>query len=192
MRALPHQAGAHTCPDAVPRWLLSPETSPCLGLVGGPRGGQQCLPSVLCEVSGFPPVGMMHSPGFDGSSSLGLQMLMNADSLYSAAHCALLLNLKLSHGDYYRKRPALAPSTMVSVRLPRPGLPRASGSLWAGSHRRGPERAGSAVPEGCGARALSIHRSLRAGCTQQWTTEMTTWFQERRLCPWHWLPASGL
>ncbi|XP_043312979.1 brefeldin A-inhibited guanine nucleotide-exchange protein 3 isoform X1 [Cervus canadensis] len=56
--------------------------------------------------------GMMHSPGFDGSSSLGLQMLMNADSLYSAAHCALLLNLKLSHGDYYRKRPALAPSTM--------------------------------------------------------------------------------
>ncbi|XP_070317646.1 brefeldin A-inhibited guanine nucleotide-exchange protein 3 isoform X3 [Odocoileus virginianus] len=56
--------------------------------------------------------GMMHSPGFDGNSSLGLQMLMNADSLYSAAHCALLLNLKLSHGDYYRKRPALAPSTM--------------------------------------------------------------------------------
>ncbi|XP_070232851.1 brefeldin A-inhibited guanine nucleotide-exchange protein 3 isoform X2 [Bos mutus] len=56
--------------------------------------------------------GMMHSPGFDGNSSLGLQMLMNADSLYSAAHCALLLNLKLSHGDYYRKRPTLAPSTM--------------------------------------------------------------------------------
>ncbi|KAM7135512.1 brefeldin A-inhibited guanine nucleotide-exchange protein 3 isoform 2-T2 [Molossus nigricans] len=56
--------------------------------------------------------GMMHSPGFDGNSSLGLQMLMNADSLYTAAHCALLLNLKLSHGDYYRKRPALAPGTM--------------------------------------------------------------------------------
>ena len=90
----------------------------------------------------------MHSPGFDGSSSLGLQMLMNADSLYSAAHCALLLNLKLSHGDYYRKRPALAPSTMVSVRLPRPGPPRANGSPWAGTHRRGPERAGSAVPVG--------------------------------------------
>ncbi|XP_054943450.1 brefeldin A-inhibited guanine nucleotide-exchange protein 3 isoform X2 [Physeter macrocephalus] len=56
--------------------------------------------------------GMMHSPGFDANGSLGLQMLMNADSLYSAAHCALLLNLKLSHGDYYRKRPALAPGTM--------------------------------------------------------------------------------
>uniref|UniRef100_A0A8D0T334 SEC7 domain-containing protein n=1 Tax=Sus scrofa TaxID=9823 RepID=A0A8D0T334_PIG len=56
--------------------------------------------------------GMMHSPAFDGNSSLGLQMLMNADSLYSAAHYALLLNLKLSHGDYYRKRPALAPGTM--------------------------------------------------------------------------------
>uniref|UniRef100_A0ABI7X0L8 SEC7 domain-containing protein n=1 Tax=Felis catus TaxID=9685 RepID=A0ABI7X0L8_FELCA len=53
--------------------------------------------------------GMMHSPGFDGSGSLSLQMLMNADSLYTAAHCALLLNLKLSHGDYYRKRPTLAP-----------------------------------------------------------------------------------
>ncbi|XP_032340912.1 brefeldin A-inhibited guanine nucleotide-exchange protein 3 isoform X3 [Camelus ferus] len=56
--------------------------------------------------------GMMHSPGFDANSSLGLQMLMNADSLYWAAHCALLLNLKLSHGDYYRKRPTLAPGTM--------------------------------------------------------------------------------
>ena len=75
---------------------------------------------------------MMHSPGFDGNSSLGLQMLMNADSLYSAAHCALLLNLKLSHGDYYRKRPALAPGTMVSVHL-RPTTPRTSGGLWAGT-----------------------------------------------------------
>uniref|UniRef100_A0A5F9CGB2 ARFGEF family member 3 n=1 Tax=Oryctolagus cuniculus TaxID=9986 RepID=A0A5F9CGB2_RABIT len=56
--------------------------------------------------------GMMHSPGFDGNSSLSFQMLMNADSLYTAAHCALLLNLKLSHGDYYRKRPALAPGVM--------------------------------------------------------------------------------
>ncbi|XP_045428532.1 brefeldin A-inhibited guanine nucleotide-exchange protein 3 isoform X4 [Pipistrellus kuhlii] len=56
--------------------------------------------------------GMMHSPGFDGNSSLSLQMLMNGDSLYTAAHCALLLNLKLSHGDYYRKRPALAPGMM--------------------------------------------------------------------------------
>ncbi|XP_046306218.1 brefeldin A-inhibited guanine nucleotide-exchange protein 3 isoform X1 [Marmota monax] len=56
--------------------------------------------------------GMMHSPCFDGSSSLCFQMLMNADSLYTAAHCALLLNLKLSHGDYYRKRPTLAPGMM--------------------------------------------------------------------------------
>lgn len=98
-----------------------------------PLSSRQCLPSVRFEVSGFSPVGMMHSPGFDGNSSLGLQMLMNADSLYSAAHCALLLNLKLSHGDYYRKRPTLAPSTMVSVRLPRPCLPRTSGDLWAGT-----------------------------------------------------------
>ncbi|ELW64172.1 Brefeldin A-inhibited guanine nucleotide-exchange protein 3 [Tupaia chinensis] len=56
--------------------------------------------------------GMMHSPGFDGNSSFSFQMLMNADSLYTAAHCALLLSLKLSHGDYYRKRPALAPGMM--------------------------------------------------------------------------------
>ncbi|XP_037698916.1 brefeldin A-inhibited guanine nucleotide-exchange protein 3 isoform X2 [Choloepus didactylus] len=56
--------------------------------------------------------GMMHSPGCDGSSSLSFQMLMNADSLYTASHCALLLNLKLSHGDYYRKRPALAPGVL--------------------------------------------------------------------------------
>lgn len=66
----------------------------------------------------FSPLGMMHSPGFDGNSSLSLQMLMNADSLYTAAHCALLLNLKLSHGDYYRKRPTLAPGMMVSVHSP--------------------------------------------------------------------------
>ena len=78
------------------------------------------LPSPLLGVSGFSPTGMMHSPAFDGNSSLGLQMLMNADSLYSAAHYALLLNLKLSHGDYYRKRPALAPGTMVSVHSTQP------------------------------------------------------------------------
>ncbi|KAM4865769.1 brefeldin A-inhibited guanine nucleotide-exchange protein 3 isoform 2-T2 [Thomomys bottae] len=56
--------------------------------------------------------GMMHSPGFDGSSSVSFQMLTNADSLYTAAHCALLLNLKLLHGDYYRKRPTPAPGMM--------------------------------------------------------------------------------
>lgn len=70
---------------------------------------------VAPQVSSSLPVGMMHSPGFDGGSSLSFQMLMNADSLYTAAHCALLLNLKLSHGDYYRKRPTLAPGMMVSV-----------------------------------------------------------------------------
>lgn len=73
---------------------------------------------------------MMHSPGFDGNSSLSLHMLMNADSLYTAAHCALLLNLKLSHGDYYRKRPALAPGMLVSVCFALGPL-RTSDSLWA-------------------------------------------------------------
>lgn len=71
------------------------------------------------QMSLFLPIGMMHSPGFDGGNSLSFQMLMNADSLYTAAHCALLLNLKLSHGDYYRKRPTLAPGMMVSMR---PGM----------------------------------------------------------------------
>lgn len=75
---------------------------------------------------------MMHSPGFDGSGSLSLQMLMNADSLYTAAHCALLLNLKLSHGDYYRKRPTLAPGMMVSVRSPS-DPPRTGG--WRAGHQ---------------------------------------------------------
>lgn len=58
-------------------------------------------------------------------------MLMNADSLYTAAHYALLLNLKLSHGDYYRKRPTLAPGMMVSVSsgmgFPQDELPLCSG-----------------------------------------------------------------
>ncbi|XP_076999394.1 brefeldin A-inhibited guanine nucleotide-exchange protein 3 [Tamandua tetradactyla] len=65
----------------------------------------QNLASTFCS-------GMMHSPGCDGNSSLSFQMLMNADSLYTASLCALLLNLKLSHGDYYRKRPALVPGVM--------------------------------------------------------------------------------
>ncbi|XP_058163529.1 brefeldin A-inhibited guanine nucleotide-exchange protein 3 [Dasypus novemcinctus] len=65
----------------------------------------QNLASTFCS-------GMMRSPGCDGGSSLSFQMLLNADSLYAAAHCALLLSLKLSHGDYYRKRPALAPGVM--------------------------------------------------------------------------------
>lgn len=80
----------------------------------------------------FSPLGMMHSPGFDGNSSLSLQMLMNADSLYTAAHCALLLNLKLSHGDYYRKRPTLAPGMMVSVCALHSDPLRTSSGLRAG------------------------------------------------------------
>lgn len=85
---------------------------------------------------------MMHSPGFDGNSSLSLQMLMNADSLYTAAHCALLLNLKLSHGDYYRKRPALAPGTMVSVAL-HPDPPGTRGGLCWKAERQCPARDGA-------------------------------------------------
>ncbi|XP_049643955.1 brefeldin A-inhibited guanine nucleotide-exchange protein 3 [Suncus etruscus] len=64
--------------------------------------GLQSFASTFCS-------GMMRSPGFEGSSSLSLQMLVDADSLYTAAYCALLFNLKLSHADYYRKRPPLAP-----------------------------------------------------------------------------------
>ncbi|XP_075410013.1 brefeldin A-inhibited guanine nucleotide-exchange protein 3 [Tenrec ecaudatus] len=82
----------------LPRLLALPS-------VGEVDSALQSFASTFCS-------GMMRSPGFDGSSSLGFQMLMNADSLYMAAHCALLLNLKLSHGDYYRKRPALVPGMM--------------------------------------------------------------------------------
>ncbi|XP_001370261.2 brefeldin A-inhibited guanine nucleotide-exchange protein 3 isoform X1 [Monodelphis domestica] len=53
--------------------------------------------------------GMIHSPGFDSTNSLSFQILMNADSLYMVSHYTLLLNLKLSNGDYYRKKPTLAP-----------------------------------------------------------------------------------
>uniref|UniRef100_A0A7N4PMB1 ARFGEF family member 3 n=2 Tax=Sarcophilus harrisii TaxID=9305 RepID=A0A7N4PMB1_SARHA len=53
--------------------------------------------------------GMIHSPGFDTTNSLSFQILMNADSLYMVSHYTLLLNLKLSNGDYYRKKPTLAP-----------------------------------------------------------------------------------
>ena len=95
------------------------------------KPGLPSAPLAASEVSRCSPSGMMHSPGFDGNSSLSLQMLMNADSLYAAAHCALLLNLKLSHGDYYRKRPALAPGMLVSAAL-RWDPPRTGGGLWAG------------------------------------------------------------
>ncbi|XP_044279702.1 brefeldin A-inhibited guanine nucleotide-exchange protein 3 [Varanus komodoensis] len=56
--------------------------------------------------------GMMHSPGFEGNTSFSFQTLMNADSLYMASHYTLLLNLKLSNADYYRKKPAQCPVSM--------------------------------------------------------------------------------
>ncbi|KAH0622339.1 hypothetical protein JD844_024553 [Phrynosoma platyrhinos] len=56
--------------------------------------------------------GMMHSPGFDGNASFTFQTLMNADSLYMVSHYILLLNLKLSNSDYYRKKPAQSPVLM--------------------------------------------------------------------------------
>uniref|UniRef100_A0A8C8SX81 ARFGEF family member 3 n=1 Tax=Pelusios castaneus TaxID=367368 RepID=A0A8C8SX81_9SAUR len=52
---------------------------------------------------------MMFSPGVEGNPSFGFQTLMNADSLYMVSHYTLLLNLKLSNSDYYRKKPAQAP-----------------------------------------------------------------------------------
>ncbi|NXD14126.1 BIG3 protein, partial [Nothocercus nigrocapillus] len=53
--------------------------------------------------------GMMHSPGFEGNPNFSFQTLMNADSLYMVSHYTLLLNLKLSNSDYYRKKPTQAP-----------------------------------------------------------------------------------
>ncbi|XP_077207665.1 brefeldin A-inhibited guanine nucleotide-exchange protein 3 isoform X2 [Paroedura picta] len=53
--------------------------------------------------------GMMHSPGCEGNTGFSFQTLMNADSLYMVSHYILLLNLKLSNADYYRKKPAQCP-----------------------------------------------------------------------------------
>ncbi|XP_048345704.1 brefeldin A-inhibited guanine nucleotide-exchange protein 3 isoform X2 [Sphaerodactylus townsendi] len=53
--------------------------------------------------------GMMHSPGFEGNTGFSFQALMNADSLYMVSPYILLLNLKLSNADYYRKKPAQCP-----------------------------------------------------------------------------------
>lgn len=58
--------------------------------------------------------GMMHSPGFEGNTGFSFQTLMNADSLYMVSHYTLLLNLKLSNADYYRKKPAQCPVLTVS------------------------------------------------------------------------------
>ncbi|KAM4694675.1 LOW QUALITY PROTEIN: brefeldin A-inhibited guanine nucleotide-exchange protein 3 [Discoglossus pictus] len=55
---------------------------------------------------------VMHSPGFESNSSISFQTLLNADSLYIVSYYALLLNLKLSNNDYYRKKSALAPVTL--------------------------------------------------------------------------------
>lgn len=117
-----------------------------------PLSSRQCLPSVRFEVSGFSPVGMMHSPGFwQRNSSLGLQMLMNAGQPVLAAHCALLLNLKLSHGDYYI---AAHPGTQHhgECASSRPCLPRTSGDLWAGTRALLARERGMTwpCPQGCG------------------------------------------
>uniref|UniRef100_A0A670I5C3 ARFGEF family member 3 n=1 Tax=Podarcis muralis TaxID=64176 RepID=A0A670I5C3_PODMU len=60
--------------------------------------------------------GMMHSPGFEGNVAYSFQTLMNADSLYMVSHYTLLLNLKLSNADYYRKKPGQSPVVMKSLR----------------------------------------------------------------------------
>lgn len=57
----------------------------------------------------------MHSPGFENNGGASVQTLLNADSLYVASFYALLLNIKLANSDYYRKKTALAPVTLVSV-----------------------------------------------------------------------------
>ncbi|XP_063048331.1 brefeldin A-inhibited guanine nucleotide-exchange protein 3 [Engraulis encrasicolus] len=49
--------------------------------------------------------GGMHSPALEASENLSCQALMNADGLYLVSYYALLLNLKLSCSDYYRKKP---------------------------------------------------------------------------------------
>ncbi|KAM8946899.1 brefeldin A-inhibited guanine nucleotide-exchange protein 3 isoform 5-T5 [Pelodytes ibericus] len=56
--------------------------------------------------------GVMHSPGFENGSNIPFQTLLNADSLYTVSYCALLLNLKLSNSDYYRKKSAMALVTL--------------------------------------------------------------------------------
>ncbi|KAM8946897.1 brefeldin A-inhibited guanine nucleotide-exchange protein 3 isoform 3-T3 [Pelodytes ibericus] len=57
-------------------------------------------------------LGVMHSPGFENGSNIPFQTLLNADSLYTVSYCALLLNLKLSNSDYYRKKSAMALVTL--------------------------------------------------------------------------------
>uniref|UniRef100_A0A8C5QIY3 ARFGEF family member 3 n=1 Tax=Leptobrachium leishanense TaxID=445787 RepID=A0A8C5QIY3_9ANUR len=56
--------------------------------------------------------GVMHSPGFENGSNITYQTLLNADSLYHVSFYALLLNLKLSNSDYYRKKSALSPVSL--------------------------------------------------------------------------------
>ncbi|OCT77997.1 brefeldin A-inhibited guanine nucleotide-exchange protein 3 isoform X2 [Xenopus laevis] len=56
--------------------------------------------------------GALRSPGFENQSSMGFQTLLNADGLYTVSYYVLLLNLKLSNSDYYRKKSALPCVTM--------------------------------------------------------------------------------
>ncbi|XP_075453943.1 brefeldin A-inhibited guanine nucleotide-exchange protein 3 [Ascaphus truei] len=56
--------------------------------------------------------GVMHSPGFESNSNTSFQTLLNADSLYTVSYYSLLLNLKLSSSDYYRKKTSMPPVTL--------------------------------------------------------------------------------
>ncbi|KAM4772621.1 brefeldin A-inhibited guanine nucleotide-exchange protein 3 [Rhinophrynus dorsalis] len=59
--------------------------------------------------------GVLRSPGFESHTNIGFQTLLNADSLYTVSYYALLLNLKLSNSDYYRKKTALAPPVSLKA-----------------------------------------------------------------------------
>ncbi|KAG8444423.1 hypothetical protein GDO86_009561 [Hymenochirus boettgeri] len=54
-----------------------------------------------------PGKGVVRSPGFENHSNLGFQTLLNADGFYTVSYYTLLLNLKLSNSDFYRKKSAL-------------------------------------------------------------------------------------
>ncbi|XP_074846581.1 brefeldin A-inhibited guanine nucleotide-exchange protein 3 isoform X2 [Carettochelys insculpta] len=50
--------------------------------------------------------------GFEGNPNFTFQTVMNADSIYIVLLYTLLLNLKLSNSDYYRKKPAKPPVSL--------------------------------------------------------------------------------
>ncbi|XP_069090434.1 brefeldin A-inhibited guanine nucleotide-exchange protein 3 isoform X2 [Pleurodeles waltl] len=80
----------------------------CSGLQAAPG-----VPQSSIDKTGNPSLaGVMHSPGLEGNSNISFQTLLNADSLYMVSYHTLLLNLKLSNLDYYKKKPSLAPVTL--------------------------------------------------------------------------------